>query len=97
LDEYAADLNSISQRAKEMSEMTITGCEDLVKSGKPDLYALAIAAMDRALLTAALAHFNGNQTQVCEALGIARLTLRNKLKGLGIRASDYLPKPDSTI
>lgn len=74
-----------------MSEITVIGCDELVRSDRADLYTHAVAALDRALLTAALRHYGGNQTRVCEALGIARLTLRNKLKGLGIRAMDYLP------
>jgi DNA-binding protein Fis len=73
-----------------MSDITITGIDELVQSGQTDLYTLAIAAMDRALFTAALTHYKGNQTKVCEVLGMARATLRKKLRGLSIRAEDYV-------
>jgi two-component system nitrogen regulation response regulator GlnG len=49
-----------------------------------DLYAEALAFMERRLLTAVLRHTGGNQLQAARILGITRGSLRNKIRALGI-------------
>jgi Fis family transcriptional regulator len=48
------------------------------------LYDLVIAEVERGLLKEVLIWYNGNQTRACEALGITRTTLRNKIRKLNI-------------
>lgn len=50
----------------------------------PDLYRHLSAAFDRIVLTEVLQHFSGNQFQTAERLGISRVTLRAKLRHLGL-------------
>ena len=49
-----------------------------------DLYAEAIAMVDRYVLTRILQHTRGNQSQAAKMLGITRGSLRNKLRTLHI-------------
>jgi two-component system nitrogen regulation response regulator GlnG len=56
----------------------------LLRTGETDLYRKVSLAVDRVLLEEVLRHTNGNQGQACELLGIARNTLRAKLRSLGL-------------
>ncbi len=58
-------------------------------SGTTELYAEAIALAETQLLRQVLEHTKGNQLQAAELLGISRVTLRSKLRALGITASDF--------
>ena len=49
-----------------------------------DLYAEALQAMERHLLTRVLRHTAGNQVQAAKILGITRGSLRTKIRALGI-------------
>jgi two-component system nitrogen regulation response regulator GlnG len=53
-------------------------------AGSTDLYAEALTAMERQLLTRVLRHTAGNQLQAAQVLGITRNSLRHKLRALGI-------------
>jgi two-component system nitrogen regulation response regulator GlnG len=53
-------------------------------AGSRDLYAEALALMERRLLTRVLEKTGGNQLRAAELLGITRGSLRHKLKALGI-------------
>jgi two-component system, NtrC family, nitrogen regulation response regulator GlnG len=53
-------------------------------AGSTELYAEALTAMERQLLTLVLRHTGGNQLQAAQILGITRNSLRYKLRGLGI-------------
>jgi two-component system nitrogen regulation response regulator GlnG len=57
---------------------------DLIHSGEEEIYRKASLASDRAILGAVLRHTRGNQVQASAMLGIARATLRAKLRGLGL-------------
>ncbi len=56
----------------------------LLRSGHEDLYREVLSTVDRAILEETMRYFNGNQFQAAERLGISRMTLRNKLRALGL-------------
>ncbi len=55
-----------------------------LRSGTQDLYAEALAHMERMLLTRVLRHTDGNQSRAAKILGITRGSLRNKIRTLRI-------------
>ena len=55
-----------------------------LKDGKPDLYRVIVQEVDRQILGEIMAHCEGNQLQAAERLGISRMTLRSKLRSLGL-------------
>ena len=56
----------------------------LIRAGETDLYAKVTSLVDRVLLTEVLRHTGGSQVQASELLGIARGTLRAKLRAAGL-------------
>jgi len=68
------------------------GCEvdydealfERLREGTRDLYAEALALMERSLVTRVLRHTRGNQLQAAKILGITRGSLRTKIRTLGI-------------
>lgn len=68
-------------------------CERFVaerlEAGTDNLYAEAISIAERQLIRQVLTHTAGNQLKAASLLGISRVTLRSKLKTLGIEASDF--------
>jgi two-component system nitrogen regulation response regulator GlnG len=58
------------------------------RSGK--LYEEVIAAVERELLAEVLRHTHGHQTQASELLGLSRVTLRHKLRTLGLAVDKIL-------
>jgi transcriptional regulator with GAF, ATPase, and Fis domain len=63
-------------------------------AGSTELYAEALTAMERQLLTLVLRHTGGNQLQAAQILGITRNSLRYKLRGLGITITRAVCAPD---
>jgi two-component system nitrogen regulation response regulator GlnG len=59
--------------------------ETQLEAGAEGLYAEALRAMERWLLTRVLRHTGGNQVQAARLLGITRGSLRTKIRDLGIR------------
>jgi two-component system nitrogen regulation response regulator GlnG len=59
--------------------------EERLRSGSQDLYAEALALLERSLLTRVLRHTGGNQVQAAKVLGITRGSLRTKIRTLGIQ------------
>jgi two-component system nitrogen regulation response regulator GlnG len=55
-----------------------------LRSGTENLYAEALANMERMLLTRVLRHTDGNQSKAAKVLGITRGSLRNKIRTLRI-------------
>jgi two-component system nitrogen regulation response regulator GlnG len=58
--------------------------KDRLMAGSNDLHAEVHLQLDRILLPAALRWVNGNQLHAAKILGIARQTLRNRLRELGL-------------
>lgn len=58
-------------------------------AGTDNLYDEAISRAERQLFRQVLAHTSGNQFKAAMLLGISRVTLRSKLKQLGIEAVDF--------
>ncbi len=58
----------------------------LLAEGQTDLYRQLLSAVDLVVLEETMCHFDGNQLQTSERLGISRMTLRNKLRTLGLLA-----------
>ncbi len=59
-------------------------------AGATDLYAETIANAERRLISKVLEHTGGNQLQASGILGISRVTLRSKIRSLGINVEDYM-------
>jgi two-component system nitrogen regulation response regulator GlnG len=55
-----------------------------IAAGTEDLYAEALATMEREVLIRVLRHTDGNQVQAARILGITRGSLRTKIKSLNI-------------
>jgi two-component system, NtrC family, response regulator len=60
--------------------------EQLLAAGESDIYHKVSQAVDRIVLEEVLRHVNGHQQQAAELLGISRMTLRSKLRALGLTA-----------
>ena len=58
--------------------------EDRLRAGSQDLYAEALAVIERSLLTRVLRQTGGNQARAAKVLGITRGSLRTKMRTLGI-------------
>lgn len=56
----------------------------MLAEGKPDVYRQMIQEIDRHMFYEVMKHFHGNQLQAAERLGISRMTLRSKLRSLGL-------------
>jgi len=59
--------------------------EERLRSGTTDLYAEALAAMEKCVVTRVLKTTGGNQSQAAKILGITRGSLRNKIHALNIQ------------
>ena len=58
--------------------------DERLRCGSQDLYAEAMALVERSLVTRVLRHTRGNQLQAAKLLGITRGSLRTKIRTLGI-------------
>ena len=58
----------------------------LLADGQTDLYRQIQSAVDLVILEETMRHLDGNQLQASERLGLSRMTLRNKLRSLGLIA-----------
>lgn len=58
--------------------------QNLLESDQTDLYDKICHAVDQVVLEEVLKHFHSNQQKAAERLGISRMTLRSKLRHLGL-------------
>lgn len=56
----------------------------LLSEGQPEIYRQVIQEVDRHMLGEVMRHCRGNQLQAAARLGISRMTLRSKLRSLGM-------------
>ncbi len=59
-----------------------------LESGSTELYGETIQRAEKDLITQVLKHTQGNQLQAAGILGISRVTLRSKIRSLGINIKD---------
>ena len=71
-----------------------TFIRDRLEAGTSDLYAEAHLQLDRVLLVLTLRATNGNQLAAAKVLGVARQTLRNRLRELGLNISKAVEETD---
>ncbi|MBS0203597.1 MAG: sigma-54-dependent Fis family transcriptional regulator [Planctomycetes bacterium] len=57
---------------------------NVLHEGRQDLYRNVIHEVDRHMFHEVMKYFHGNQLQAAERLGISRMTLRSKLRALGM-------------
>lgn len=56
----------------------------LLSAGEPDIYRQVIQEVDRHILRKVMRYCHENQFRAAQRLGISRMTLRSKLRALGI-------------
>jgi DNA-binding protein Fis len=56
----------------------------LLAEGQTDIYHRVGTVVDRIVLQEVLRHVDGHQQKAAELLGISRMTLRSKLRALGL-------------
>ncbi len=89
-------LPSLAGHFKTTSGKNDAGCllesfiAERLESGNENLHAEVIAKVESELFRQVLIHTSGNQLKAATILGISRVTLRSKLKLLGIEPSDYI-------
>ena len=67
----------------------------LLNADKPDLYRVVNQEVDRLVLQEVMEYCAGSQLQAAERLGISRMTLRSKLRALGM-IQEKGPEPSDT-
>jgi two-component system nitrogen regulation response regulator GlnG len=84
------EIRGAPRRTKEGHEPSVPATsveafvDERLAAGSEDLYAEALALMERAVLTRVLRHTAGNQSWAAKILGITRGSLRNKIRLLRI-------------
>lgn len=74
------DLEGLQENYAEMFSRLIDPIfPKLMANGEGRVYSIMQAAMEKALLSACLKHFNSNQVKASEMLGISRNTLRDRI------------------
>jgi two-component system nitrogen regulation response regulator GlnG len=83
----ASDGDADQNQHEFLSEQFVS---ERLESGADNLYAESIALAERKLLRQVLKHTAGNQLKAAGILGISRVTLRSKLKSLGIDINEFV-------
>ncbi len=84
-----ADHLVLSDDRGEGEYLTESFVAERLDSGGDNLHAEVIAKVESQLFRQVLAHTTGNQLKAATILGISRVTLRSKLKSLGIDPSEF--------
>ncbi len=85
-DEFAANDSVAGGTGQFLSSQDVA---DRLSEGSEDLYSEVISRVECQLFSQVLRHTEGNQLKAAAVLGISRVTLRSKLRSLGIDASRY--------
>ncbi len=87
--------SAFSSESSELDIRRLT--RDLLASHSMEIYREVQDAVDAIVLDEVLKHVDGNQVQACKRLGIARMTLRNKLRAQEhLRAGRAEPESELT-
>jgi nitrogen regulation protein NR(I) len=77
---YAGSATGTSGTGSDATPVTEAFIDGRIREGSEDLYAEAVAMLERSLITRVLQHTKGNQSQAAKILGITRGSLRNKIR-----------------
>jgi len=66
-----------------------------ISDGEKEVYRRALENFDRLIISQALRQANGNQTRAAEILGLSRVTLRAKLRNMGLSVEKALGSKES--
>ena len=66
--------------------------QQLLGDGRPNLYEAVQSEVDRVVMDLVMRHTGGNQVQAAQVLGISRMTLRSKLRTLGLLSEKTGPE-----
>jgi two-component system, NtrC family, response regulator AtoC len=81
--EQVVPAGSVDEQGPALFDWERFVCERL-ESGSEQIYAQALAIMEREVISRVLRHCGGNQAQAARLLGITRTTLRTKIRALRI-------------
>lgn len=84
--ESADDATELSLDRLNWNDVT-NAIDAMIAEGKMDLYHTAIDLFDRIVLSRVMEHSHGKQTRAADVLGLSRVTLRAKLRHLGLAPS----------
>ena len=77
--------HGVTQNIPQHGDLTLDlFIQNAIDSGAENLYEITLEQMERELLIRVLRHTHGNQLQAAKVLGIARGSLRTKIRSLGI-------------
>ena len=81
-----------SQEASEWQHLP-QQVENWMAAGETDLYRRALEHFDRMMVRKAMDYAGGNQARAAELLGLSRVTVRAKLRSLGMQVGKVLTEP----
>jgi two-component system nitrogen regulation response regulator GlnG len=73
----------------------LTAIEAMLQNGEKQVHERVLALVERELIVRALRVTQGNQTQASELLGLSRVTLRTKMRDLGINVEKVVTGQDA--
>ncbi|MFN7875241.1 MAG: sigma-54-dependent transcriptional regulator [Pirellula sp.] len=89
LPSLSMSVESIISASEHEQYPSYKGVEDALSKGDSSLYLSTVNATERSVIRQVLKHTQGNQFKAASILGISRVTLRSKLKSLGIDLEDF--------
>jgi len=96
LPDLSSDLNRSNQAQADGEELRLEAfIDERLTPDVDDLYAATHREVDRILLSRVLKFANGNQHQAARLLGIARQTLRQKLRDVGLQVTHSIETDDA--